>query len=249
MPLDYVASVSHDLKSPLNAILGFASLAREGMAGGADRERIIEDLEMVRILGQDMLFLINNMLTAARLQAGQEQLAPLAIAEPDLRAIIGGLEKTFQAEARSRKVSFSVKVGALPAVVHWDMTRIRYFAINNLISNALKFVGEGGRVEVGIDTDAAGSVVIRVADDGPGVPVGERQAIFGKFRQAGSHDRAHGGSGLGLYNAAQVTRAHRGSIEVRDGLDGKGVAFVVHLLAHPFADEDCTAVPVIGIAA
>lgn len=247
MPLDYVASVSHDLKSPLNAILGFASLAREGLIGNADREQILEDVEMVRVLGQEMLSLINNMLAAARLQAGHESLAPWMVPEPDMRAIIGELEKTFQAEARSRKVGFTVTVGALPQVVYWDMTRIRYFAINNLVSNALKFVGEGGRVEVGIDTDASGRVVIIVADDGPGVPVEERQAVFGKFRQAGGHDRAHGGSGLGLYNAAQVTRAHHGSIEIRDGLGGRGAAFVVRLPAHPFAEEDCMPVPGIAV--
>lgn len=234
MPLDYLASVSHDLKSPLTAILGFVAMIKLDLSDHAVPERIIEDLNMVESLGEEMLVLIGNMLTAARLQAGKEPMTPARVNRDDLLAIIRALEKTFQAEAKSRKVDFSVSVAKLPPSVSWDLLRIRYFAINNLVSNALKFVGEGGKVEVGIDTDDADHVIIVVADNGPGVPLAEWNAIFEKLNQSSSNIRVHGGGGFGLFNAAQILRAHQGTIEVRDGIDGKGVAFEIRIPAHPF---------------
>ncbi|BBL70412.1 sensor histidine kinase [Methylogaea oryzae] len=235
---DYVASVSHDLKSPLNAIIGFVELIKTGILAhdaedGAPLE-VLEDLKMVENLSKDMLALISNMLTAARIQAGKQPMMPTVITKQELLERASMLERTFQAEAKSRNIDFAVSVGALPRYVYWDIQQIRNFAVNNLISNALKFVGEDGIVRVYIDTNDKDIVSILVADNGPGVPEQERAAIFEKFAQSSGNAWSHTGSGYGLYNAVRVVHAHKGRLEILDGLENKGATFAMTLPAVPF---------------
>lgn len=233
--LDFVAGVSHDLKSPLNAILGFVQMMREQVEQGKiDQAAMAEELKIVHGVGEDMLGLINNMLVAARIQSRNESLEPLLVGEDELLMRARRLESTFMMEARSRNIDFCVRVLSLPRFVYWDINKLRYFAINNIISNALKFVGEGGMVRVEIDADHENNVVLTVADDGPGIPVADRQRVFDKFSQSASNAR-YQGSGLGLFNAAAIVRMHDGQITVQDGIDGRGVSFTMKIPTVPAA--------------
>ncbi len=234
--LDFVACISHDLKSPLNAILGFVHMLREQVEGGQPgTASMAEELKIVQGIGEDMLILINNMLVAARIQSRGESLEPFLVGEDELLARAQRLESTFMMEAKSKRVDFCVRVLALPRFVYWDIHKLRYFAINNIISNALKFVGEGGIVRVEIDVDGNGNVVLSVSDDGPGIPVDERASVFKKFIQSSNNLRSFQGGGLGLFNAAAIVQMHGGNIAVHDGIDGHGVSFVMTIPAVPLA--------------
>lgn len=230
--LDFVACISHDLKSPLNAILGFVHMMREQVEGGKPAvTSMAEELKLVQGIGEDMLALINNMLIAARIQSRGESLEPCLVGEDELLVRAQRLESTFMMEAKSKQVDFCVRVRSLPRFVYWDIQKLRYFAINNIISNALKFVGEGGIVRVEIDTDENGNVVISISDDGPGIPLEERPAVFKKFTQASNNARSFQGGGLGLFNAAAIVQMHGGNIAIHDGIDGHGVSFVLTIPA------------------
>ena len=233
--IDFLASVTHDLKSPLNAMLGFIELLKMDISSGAaDRETVLHHLATAEEVGHDMLKLINNMLTSARIQAGRETAYPFLLMHSELAGSLRSIEHTFHNEARAKNVVFSITMGRLPKYVYWDLQKIRFFAINNLVSNALKFVGHGGEVRVTAEDDGSGNVLIQVADNGPGIPEAERKVIFGKYVQASNNPRNFQGNGFGLYNANQTIIMHHGHIEVTDGLNGRGVGFRMKIPAVPF---------------
>lgn len=242
--IDFLASVTHDLKSPLNAILCTIEMLKMDIASGKlDREAMLRNLSIAEMAGSDMLELVNNMLTTARMQAGRETVYPGLLCRAELIERTRNMERTFHNEALGKKIDFSVSVGKLPEYVYWDIQKIRFFAVNNLISNALKFLGHGGgTVKVRIDSDQDDNVLISVMDDGPGIPLNERAGVFGKFVQASNNARSFQGGGFGLFNAHQIVTMHHGSIEVLDGLNGKGVTFRVKIPAIPFEIDEITAI-------
>lgn len=235
---DFVASVSHDLKSPLNGMLGFLELIRQELQNHPVPEQVMQDLQIVEDIGAEMLGLLNNMLTAARIESGREPMSPGYISRETLVNRIDALERTFSCEAKSRNIDFSVSVSSLPQFVYWDILKIRYFAVNNIVSNALKFVGNGGKVRVVISCSEPEQVEILVSDNGPGIPADERKSVFEKFNQASNNPRGSSGSGFGLFNAAHVIKSHHGSIDVAAGLDGKGVTFSMKIPSVPFRIDD-----------
>lgn len=233
--IDFLASVTHDLKSPLNAILCTLEVLRIDLDGAQpDRTKMIKNLDIAQTASREMLALINGMLTTARIQAGKETANPGLFSRAELVERAGDIERTFRNEAQVRGVAFSVTVERLPEYVYWDVQKIRFFALNNLISNALKFVRQGGEVRVLIDCDDRDNVLVSVMDDGPGIPENERAAVFGKFVQASNTARSFQGSGFGLYNAHQTIAMHGGTIAVHDGLCGRGVTFRMTIPSLPF---------------
>lgn len=247
--IDFLASVTHDLKSPLNAILCTLAMLRDDISSERhDKERLLGNLSIAETAGLDLLDMVNNMLTTARMQAGKETPNPSLLSRADLIDRTRNLERTFHNEARGKQIDFAVVVGRLPEFVYWDIQKIRLFAINNLVSNALKFLGHGGTVRVLIDSDAQDNVLISVMDDGPGIPAHERAGVFGKFVQASNCARNYQGSGFGLFNAHQTISMHRGSIEILDGLNGKGVTFQVRIPAIPFDLDEVSAIQLAAAA-
>ena len=158
-----VNGVSHDLKSPLHAILGFTDLVKTELENIPDLPaKTIRNLELITSIGYDMLELINNMLTNARLHAGEQTIEPLFVTHDVLCGLMNNLEETFMAEMISRNIDFSVSHGELPELVYWDVKSLQYFVMNNLISNALKFVKKDGTVHVHVELEDNNIVAVRV---------------------------------------------------------------------------------------
>ena len=238
--INLVSGVSHDLKSPLHAILGFTQLVTSELEKlDIPAEQMIQNLSLVTSIGNDMLDLINNMLTRARLQSGQQNIEPVFVTQNVLIELINELEETFKAEMISRNIDFQVSHGKLPELVYWDVKCLRYFVMNNLVSNALKFVNKDGMVHVHIEVDKDDMVSVLVADNGPGIPLADREKIFSRFTQSGITMPSKDSCGLGLFNANETVKTHHGSLSIGDGIDGKGITFTMRLPAIPF--EDATA--------
>jgi len=230
--LHSVTMITHDLKSPLNAILGGLDYVEALLAEDeVDKAEIAELIKMLRTAGGDMLTLIQSVLTAARLEAGKEQteLQPVA----GLSTILNEIINTFRYQATINHIQMVADIAPDLPVVYWDIKKIHYHVLNNLVSNALKFVHANGTVK--ISASAKNDILtLNVADDGPGIPIEERHRIFDKFETAGSKtQRTFDGSGLGLYTANLFIRQHGGAISVHEGLDNKGVTFTITLPAHP----------------
>ena len=241
--INLVSGVSHDLKSPLHAILGFTDLVKTELESLQTLpEKSIKHLDLIANIGTDMLELINNMLTNARMHAGKQSIEPLFVTHDVLISRMSELEETFKAEMMSRNIDFSISHGELPDLVYWDVKSLRYFVMNNLISNALKSVQKDGTVHVHVELNENNTIAVSIADNGPGIALAERERIFKRFTQSSDTVFSKENSGLGLYNANKMIETHHGTLEISDGLDNKGVTFTMRLPTIPFETEATLAV-------
>ena len=221
---EFVSVASHELKTPINVILGYVQLFREGVYGELNprQDEICKTLEtQCRSLGR----LVKQLLDVSRFEAGGGKLDPRPML---LVAFLDDLEAAFNVLAIQREVSFLVRRDpSLPEEVIWDQDRINE-VLGNLLSNAFKFTNRGGQVE--LDARAEGDAVhIRVHDTGAGIPHSQLPHIFQKFYQADNQSQASAkGTGLGLAIAKEIVEAHKGTITV-ESVAGQGTTFELSL--------------------
>ena len=228
---DLVASVSHELRTPLTSILGFLELAGDS-PDLPDRTR--RGLQIAERNADRLLALIADILTASA--AAGEGIAlsvdpePGQVADVMLAAVDAAGES---AAARGMTIDTA---GVEPAVARIDAHRVRQ-VLDNLISNAIKYGDNGGRIEVGTTSDGVHAWLV-VRDDGPGMPESELPRLFDRFFRSDRvrHTSVHG-SGLGLAISRDIVRAHGGDITVRSQ-PGQGATFIVRLPAVPATRED-----------
>jgi len=217
---DVVATVSHELRTPLTSIRGFVELLLD--AEGLPEE---ERARMLRIIDRNSLQLLR---VAEDLLAdpGGAQALRVSFVKSDLARLAREAGDAMTAQAAARKILLSV-VAPEPVVVNGDPSRLhQLFA--NLLSNALKFAPPDGHVQIRVS--ALGDFArIQVSDDGPGIPVEERQQLFERFyRMATAEEEGIPGSGLGLAIAKAVVDAHEGTVEIVD-TPGWATTFQVRL--------------------
>ncbi len=232
---EILSIVSHDLKSPMVAIMGFAQYMLQDMEGKPHDPKWVEMLNRVVIAGRGTLKLVEDILSMAKMEAGKANVEPEWVPNPadEIKSAVS----TFDFEANAKRITLGVEVeGEIPAV-RWDMRRIHYHVINNIVSNALKFTPAGGRVQISARA-ADDAVQIRISDTGPGIPPEERERIFNRFERANtaSH-RVFGGSGLGLYNANLFVRRHGGKINVESSSDA-GTTFLMEIPVDALAGQE-----------
>jgi len=223
---EILSIVSHDLKSPMVAIMGFAEYVLNDMENKPHDPVWVDMLKRVVNAGHGMQKLVEDILSMAKMEAGKASVEPEWVA--NLADQIRNCASTFDFEANAKRITLTVEIeGGLPSV-RWDMRRIHYHVINNIVSNALKFTPAGGRVSISARF-ADDAVQIRISDTGPGIPPDERERIFNRFERANtaSH-RVQGGSGLGLYNANLFVKRHGGKISVESSGD-TGTTFLIEL--------------------
>ncbi len=217
---DLLSSVSHDLRTPLTAIAGSASGLLEGPALGERGEALARNI--VAEAGR-MNRLVGNLLDMARAESGGPA---LNLDWQSLEEIVGAAvlhtERLFE-----RPVEIALPPG-LP-LLRLDATLVEQ-ALVNLLENAARHAGPKARVVVTATVPDPGTVAVTVGDDGPGLPPGEEEAIWTKFR----HRSGSGGFGLGLAIVRAVAAAHGGSASART-LSGGGAEFT---LAFPIAPPD-----------
>jgi PAS domain S-box-containing protein len=215
-----LANVSHELRTPLGLILGLTEkwLTSDKVA---DEQR--RDLEVVMRNARRLLSTVNDLLDMSKLEAGR--LEP-RFARANLAEIVRGTCSLFEGLARERSVAFVKSIPhELTAEIDVDMIQR---VLLNLLSNAFKFGLGGGRITCGVEPSGT-LAVVRVEDNGPGIPGGMRERIFERFTQAeGDATRRSGGTGLGLAIAKEFVELHRGSIEATDA-PGGGALFIVTL--------------------
>lgn len=215
---EFLAMVSHDLRTPLTSVQAFFHMLSAGVYGQFT-DQGIRKLSAAERNVERLLRLVNDLLDMEKLESGAVELNPENV---ELAAVV---ERSVEA-VRSFAESGSVALEALlPAMkVHVDAERIVQVLVN-LLSNAIKYSPAGGKVTVGVDEATNGFVTVRVTDEGPGIPEGHRKAIFERFKQIKDTEAVYKkGSGLGLAIAQQIVRVHGGEIGV-DSEEGKGSSF------------------------
>ncbi|HYB40958.1 MAG TPA: HAMP domain-containing sensor histidine kinase [Candidatus Methylomirabilis sp.] len=224
---DFVANVSHDLKTPLSLIRMFGeTLELDRVADEATRR---EYYGVITRESERLTRLIDNVLDFSRIEGGRQRydIAPTAV-EPIVHEVI----ETFRHPLVRQ--GFKVEVDVEPDLpeVPMDAEAVKQ-ALANLVDNAIKYSGERRRLRVSARAGADRSVSIEVADDGVGIPAGETERIFEKFYRVGRSDtQGRRGSGVGLALVKHIAEAHGGWVSVESRLD-VGSRFIVHLPASP----------------
>jgi signal transduction histidine kinase len=218
----FVANMSHELRTPLAAMLGYAELLQEGIYG-APPEKILPILTRIRSNGKHLLGLINTVLDISKIEAGQFK---LNLAEYALSGIVETVMVATESLAATKKLAFNTEVAKGLPYGLGDEQRLTQVLLN-LVGNAIKFTDRGEvRITAGAEN---GHFALSVSDTGPGIPEGERENIFEKFRQVdSSNTRANGGTGLGLAIAREIVEMHGGRIWVESAL-GRGSTFRMEL--------------------
>jgi signal transduction histidine kinase len=197
--------VSHDLRGPLMAIGGVASLMAARAPDGDDGERLTGWAAMIRRSVSVMERLIHDLLDVGSFENGQLRV----IAVPhDIRDLVAHAVEAFQPVTAARHVALSVDVPDDPIVALYDHHRI-FQVLSNLMHNAFKFTPKGGAICVRIQSRGT-ECVVSVTDTGIGIPKHELRSIFEQFRQLDAGDRR--GLGLGLYISLLIVEAHGGRI-------------------------------------
>jgi signal transduction histidine kinase len=217
---DFVANVSHELKTPLTSIQGFAQAMLDGTV--ETDEALTQSAEVIFTESSRMHRLVNDLLDLARLEGGtmEFQRAPV-----DLNLILTNLVDRFSPQASRANVTIETRFNQLPLLIG-DGDRLDQ-VFTNLVDNAIKFTPGGGRIK--LQSDQIGeNVRITVSDSGPGIPSDELHRVFERFYQldksrAGVRGR---GVGLGLPIAHEIVQAHGGRLTAHSQLDQGSVFFV-----------------------
>jgi signal transduction histidine kinase len=232
---EFLAQVSHDLRTPLNSILSFTKMVLDGLCMSPEEEK--EVLRDVFSSGQLLLRLVNDLLDISAIEAGKlaldlEELDPRAVLDSTLPLV------AVQAASKGLQIIDETLEQLLPAV-RSDEIRFRQVLLN-LLSNAVKFTARGCVRVRAIETPADGQLRIEIEDTGIGVPVEKRNAVFEKFVR---HDpkalRGVTGSGLGLAIAKRLVEMMNGNIGLESGADGRGsIAWFTLPLADPQGTQE-----------
>jgi signal transduction histidine kinase len=223
---DFIANVSHDMRTPLNAVLGYDRLALE-----TDSDEIRTDyLQKIGSAGETLLSLINDILDLQKIENG---VTTLHLSPVPLRAVIDGILTNVRPLMDAKKIHFTLDdSGASSAVVEADAVRVEEIFIN-LLSNAVKFTPKGGEVMMSVEclqeTAKEISMKLVIKDSGVGISSEFISKIYEPFTQERSEETAGiGGSGLGLSIVKRLVDLMNGSIEAESRL-GEGTEFTVYL--------------------
>jgi signal transduction histidine kinase/ActR/RegA family two-component response regulator len=219
---EFLATVSHELRTPLTAILGWSNMLLAGAIEGAARDRA---LEIIHRNAQAQNQLISDLLDVSRIISGKLRLDLRTV---ELAPIIEGAVEATRPAAEAKGVHLDTSLDPYAGPVNGDADRLQQ-VVWNLLTNAIKFTPEGGRIEV--RSGIAGSrVEVTVRDTGIGIEPEFLPHIFDRFRQADpGANRVHGGMGLGLSIVRQLVELHGGSVRAESEGDGKGATFTVSL--------------------
>ena len=229
----FLATLSHELRNPLNAILGFAeTLLRHPETECSPLARRAG--QTIRANARAQAQLIDDLLDLSRLQTGKLTIERRRV---DAVPIVRDSVESAVASARDKGVSLEAAIDAESLHVHADPVRVQQI-VWNLLNNAVKFTPPGGHVRVRVARDPETARLV-VEDDGKGIAPAFLPHVFEMFRQGDSGTtRAHGGLGIGLALVRQLVHLHEGSVEAHSDGVGRGARFTVHLpldLAEPVA--------------
>jgi signal transduction histidine kinase len=219
---EFLANMSHELRTPLNAIIGFSEVLSERMFGEIN-EKQAEYIGDILESGRHLLSLINDILDLSKIEAGRME---LELTDFDLASTIESTLILVRERAQRRGIVLGRTVDERLGIIRADERKVKQVLLN-LLSNALKFTPEGGRIEVrGAALD--GIAEISVTDTGVGIAAADQEAVFEEFRQVGTADKKVEGTGLGLAISRKFIELHGGKIWVKSTV-GRGATFTFTL--------------------
>jgi signal transduction histidine kinase len=227
---EFLANMSHEIRTPMNAILGFTEALSGKLKDPAHKKMI----ESVASSGKLLMSLLNDLLDLSKIEAGQLLMHPRQV---NLPGIVEEIQTLFEDALEKKGLSMQTETSEdFPAVLHLDEMRIRQVFFN-LVGNAVKFTNRGGiRIELDFAADDhyRGTLKIRVADTGIGIPENIKEEIFKAFyQQAGVLTKEFGGAGLGLAISRRLIEKMEGELSVESSV-GEGSVFTIVIPDLPY---------------
>jgi signal transduction histidine kinase len=221
---EFLANMSHELRTPLNAIIGFSDVLLQRMFGDIN-EKQEEYLRDILGSGQHQLALVNDILDLSKVEAGKME---LELAPTSIAALIDGCVMLVRERATAHGIRIESRIDPEIRAISADARKLKQ-VILNVLSNAVKYTPDGGRVEVIADR-RGDDVVIAVRDTGAGIAPEDQERIFEEFQQTRVGRQTEGSTGLGLSLARRLIELHGGTIGVESAV-GVGSTFTVRLPA------------------
>jgi len=220
----FLSNISHDLRTPLTAIITHAEILRDGILGPLP-ERQYESVQGIIAGGRQLLEMVGEILTYAKGAANRLRVVPSEFA---LRDVVRGVTAINEAVVARRALTLDLDIPADLPPLSADRDKVTHI-LNNLLGNALDFTPEGGRVWIAASyergADGAGTHRIEVGDSGIGIAPEHQELVFEEFAQVDSSaSRQHHGTGLGLTIARRLVELHGGRIWV-ESASGQGARF------------------------
>ena len=220
---EFIANMSHELRTPLNAVIGFSEMLRSKAA--EDPERVKEYAGYINEAAEHLLALISSILDVSRIQAGKLQVDRVHI-DPD--PIVRSCLLITEAKAREKGIVVEASLPKAPISVYADPLRLKQVLIN-LMSNAVKFTPDNGRVTISVAPGPIGWMSIEITDTGVGMNPSEIETALRPFGQVDQgFNKKYEGTGLGLPISAALVSLHGGRLTV-ESEKGKGTRVTVLL--------------------
>ena len=236
----FLSIATHELRTPLTIIMGYNSMVAESLHDRATSEE--KDLLSESVTAcQRLIRLVNSMLDMTQIESGKLR---MDFSDTDLASLINNVVSLFQAEASKKDIHLGLEVPARMPRLLLDADRIEQVVIN-LIGNALKFTGVGGKVDVALRYSGESETVeVSVSDTGVGIAEGDLEVIFDEFAQLqrNANQGSREGTGLGLAIVKRIVEAHSGAISVRSTLQ-RGSTFTFRLPARRPQASSSAAIP------
>ena len=204
----FLSSMSHELRSPLNGILGFAQLMETDVPPPTHRQK--ESIDQILLAGWHLLKLINEILDLAKIESGKLSLSPEPVSLADVLPECQGM---VEGQAKKRGIAMTFPRFDVPCYVHADRTRLKQVLIN-LLSNAIKYNRDNGKVEVKCGVSSPGRIRISIQDTGIGLSPERLTQLFQPFNRLGQESSGVEGTGIGLVVAKQLIELMEGTIGV-----------------------------------
>jgi signal transduction histidine kinase len=219
---EFLGNMSHEMRQPLNAILGFTEILQTSPQALADETRAKRYLDNIQTAGRHLLALIADVLDLAKIEARRMELSR---GDVEVEELLRSIHEMMQPIASANGVALDLGHVERQRLIADDV-RLRQVVIN-LVSNALKFTPSGGRVVIAMSLDSEG-VEISVTDTGVGIAIEDQSRVFEAFTQLDVPTNREHGAGLGLVMVRQLTELHGGRVRLESEL-GRGTTVRVHL--------------------
>lgn len=219
---EFLATLSHELSSPLNSILGWLPALRAGRLNAEETSKALETIEKNAFTQHQ---LINDLLDVAGMVAGKHR---LEIHQIEMGAVVKKVLETLSGAVTAKKIHLESSFDRPDIIVVGDAERLHQI-VWNMVSNAIKFTPSGGHIEVRLEC-GEGVVILTVTDTGVGIPASFLPFLFDRFRQFDSSTtRKYGGLGLGLSLVRHLVELHGGTVSAESPGAGQGATFRVSL--------------------
>jgi signal transduction histidine kinase len=219
---EFLATLAHELRSPMTAIRGWIQMLKLGDLTPAEA---MDALSMIEASTKVQAHIVEDLMDISRILAGKIMIEPAVI---PLAPVVTNVLSTFRPAVALKGIHLTVAIAEEPMFVHADEARLQQVGWN-LLSNAIKFTPRGGSVHLSLTREAP-NAVLRIRDTGEGISPELLPNVFDRYRQEeGAGGRAHQGLGLGLAIVRHLVESHGGTIRVMSGGRGKGAEFVVTL--------------------